>query len=373
MFNIDRYINKSIVNQFPSFVKNLNEATSQKAFFDKIFSMADQLADVVNTERAAGERTERQAAAIRGYAERGRTTAARQTAVAVQARAAAADRMAAAREASSAANVAAAGAKAETARQSATVEAIAVREKNKRENKLAGAKGDALAAQANVNNARAAEIYSRVNSDENIAMNHAKDVASRSVPTTPAIPPEGSKRETEALNAAKTLEGVLSKKLPTPGEMKLQVQAIAGRGLVLPQPKKGTPSIELEPDPTPSTKADSTPKVTNKQEPTSRVKARRRAADTPGPTPASVNTETPNANTELVGSNKNRRSGGGSTTGTSTSGGGSNKNRRSGGGSNKNRRSVGEGLMPEHAMMAAQIRRENLMRKRNDNPPDERY
>ena len=29
--------------------------------------------------------------------------------------------------------------------------------------------------------------------------------------------------------------------------------------------------------------------------------------------------------------------------------------------------------MPEHAMMAAQIRRENLMRKRNDNPPDERY
>jgi len=350
MFNIDRYINKSIVNQFPSFVKNLNEAKSQKAFFNKIFSMADELADVVNAERAAGERTERQAAAIRGYAERGRTTAARETAAAAKARAAAADRIAAARESTAAANVAATAAKAQTARQLASVEAIGARAEGQRAAQLNVARIKDLEAKAALNSARAAAISDPENSDENIAMEFAKEVANRNA--APAIPAP-TERESSAKNAGETLKGVLAGKIKSPTE--LQLQPVAGRGLVLPQPKKGTPSIELEPEPTSTT---SKPAAAKKPKSKPSVNAKTKAADKPAPTPAPVKKEELKKKPEPKKKQEPKPQ--------------PKKSKVKPASDTKKTSSGGSGLMPEHAMMAAQIRRENLMRKRNENPPDER-
>jgi hypothetical protein len=197
-----------------------------------------------------------------------------------------------------------------------------------------------LEAKAALNSARAAAISDSENSDETIAMNHAKDVASRSVPTTPAIPPEGSERETEALNAANTVKDFLASKRSTTGT---STPGKGGTG-------KGSTPVRRSTTGTSTSGKGGTGK---------------------GSTP--VRRSTTGTSTSGGGSNKNRRSGGGSNKNRRSGGGSTTGTSTSGGGSNKNRRSVGEGLMPEHAMIAAQIRRENLMRKRNENHPDERY
>jgi hypothetical protein len=329
MFNIDRYINKSIVNQFPNFVNNLNEAKSQKAFFDQIFSMADELADVVNARDAVVQRTQRQSAAIRGYAERARTKAA-------QARAKAADRIAAAREASSSANIAAIGVKAETEKKRADIDATDQREKSRRADELNDARVEDLRAKAALNTAKATSFTSSsdpANSDERASVQAASAAASGN-----AVPP--------AKNAAETLKNTLINNTSSESQIALEL----GRGYVLPQPKKGTPSIELEPE---STSTTSKPAAAKKRKLKPSVKAKTKAADKPAPTPAPVKKEEPKKNTNS-GRTPNKASG--------------NKGR-----TKKDSAPVKEGLTPEQLAIAAQIRRENDLKKRGENPPDERY
>lgn len=338
-----QYLSKSILNGTGSVSSFLKEG-KHKDFMSAIFALGQGLAagnEEIMKQKAEEVqlkiKTGRQAAAIRGYAERARAKAA-------QDRAEAADRIATARETSAAANVAAAGAKAKTARQSATVEAIAVREKDKRENKLAGAKGDALAAQANVNNARAAEIYSRVNSDENASLQNASAAASgNAVPALPAP----TETVSSAKNASETLQVALDKNRSSESQIALKL----GSGYVLAQPKKGTPSIELEPE---QTTAPTNPATADepKSQPSVRARAKAKDRPTPSPAPAPVKQQEPKTNTNS-GRTPNKASG--------------NKGR-----TKKGSAPVKEGLTPEQLAIAAQIRRENDLKKRRENPPDER-
>ncbi len=343
-----QYLSKSILNGTGSVSSFLKEG-KHKDFMSAIFALGQGLAagneEIMKQKAEEAQlkiKTGRQAAAIRGYAERARATAARQSAAAAQERADAANRTADAK-------IAAIGAQAETARQLASVKAIEVRAKNKRDNELAGARGDALAAQANVNNARAVEIYSRVNSDENASLQNASAAASgNAVPALPAP----TETVSSAKNASETLQVALDKNRSSATEVEYQLKRDAKLGLFLAPPKKGTPSIKLAPEPKPTT-APTKPVIADKPEPKSSVKANSKAKDKPAPSPAPVKQQKPKTN-KKSSRNTNKSSG--------------NKGR-----TKNSSAPVREGLTPEQLAIAAQIRRENDLKKRRENPPDERY
>lgn len=330
-----QYLSKSILNGTGSVSSFLKEG-KHRDFMSAIFALGQGLAagneEIMKQKAAESElkiKTSRQSAAIRGYAERARATAARQSADAAQERADAANRTADAK-------IAAIGAQAQTDRQMASINAIDQRAKSRRADELNDARVEDLRAKAAVNNAKATSLLDQANSDERASVQAASAAASGNV-----VSP--------AKNASETLQVALDKNRLSETEVKSKLRRVANMGLVLDAPPEGTPLYGVAPD---QTTAPTETAITDKSKSEQSVRAKKKDRPAPSPSPAPVKEQEPKKNTNS-GRTPNKASG--------------NKGR-----TKKGSAPVKEGLTPEQLAIAAQIRRENDLKKRRENPPDER-